>query len=171
MAPIRSRKRWGNRRRRPGPVVYQRRSFLLTRNETAFFRVLSPLFADCYRVSCKVRLADLVTCGDRDWQRGQANRISQKHIDFVVYCFASSRIVAAIELDDASHQLPERRARDAFVNRLFRQIGVRLIRVSAQWQYDGDRIAAQLVRAGLLVNERMGCVAGRGVGQKRAWKR
>jgi hypothetical protein len=151
MQTFRSRKRWAGQRRQAKPVLYLPRRYLLTRNEAAFFRVLNPLIADCYRISCKVRLADVVTCADSDWNRGQANRISQKHLDFVVYCAESSRILAAIELDDSSHELPERRARDAFVNRLFWQIGVRLIRVPAQWEYDRDKIADQLTSAGLLV--------------------
>ena len=150
MQPIHPRKRWRSPRRQPKPVRYQPRPYLLTKNEAAFFRVLNAVVAECYRVSCKVRLADLVTCSDRDWNRGQANRISQKHIDFVVYCVESSRIVAAIELDDASHELPNRRTRDAFVNRLFRQIGVRLIRVPARWQYDNETIAEQMAKYGLL---------------------
>src|SRR5439155_4165307 len=107
-------------------MLYRPRHYLLTKNEAAFFRVLKTLVADCYQISCKVRLADLVTFEDAAWKRGHANRISQKHIDFVVSCANSSRIVAAIELDDSSHRRPERRARDALVNRLFRQIGLRL---------------------------------------------
>ena len=151
MEPIRSSKRRASRRRQPRPVLYRPRNYLLTKNEAAFFQILNAVVADCYQISCKVRLADIITCGDADWQRGQANRISQKHIDFVVNCADSSRIVAAIELDDASHKLPERRARDSFVNRLFWKIGVRLIRVPAQWEYDGDRITERLMRAGLFV--------------------
>ena len=151
MQPIRSNRRWGNRRRRQEPLVYRPRGFLLTKNEAAFFRVLTTVIADCYQISCKVRLADIVTCDDEDWQRGHANRISQKHIDFVVNCAESSRIVAAIELDDSSHERPERRDRDAFVNQLFWQMGLRLIRVPAQWEYDADRIAGRLVKAGLQV--------------------
>lgn len=144
------------------PVVYRPRPFLLTKNEAAFFRVLSALVADYYQISCKVRLADIVTCDDADWKRGQANRISQKHLDFVVSFIDSSRIVAAIELDDSSHERPERRARDAFLNRLFWQIDVRLIRVPALWKYDADEIAAHLTRAGLLMKRgRLGHVDGR----------
>jgi len=160
MRPIRSRQRRARRRRPPRPVHYRPRRYLLTKNETAFFQILSALLPDTYRVSCKVRLADLVTAGHADWTRGHANRISQKHVDFVVSYADSSRVVAAIELDDASHELPERRARDAFVNRLFWQIGVRLIRVTAQWQYDGNRIADQLAKAGLLVKRQMRHVDG-----------
>ena len=115
MRPIRSRKRRARRRRSPRPVHYRPRRYLLTKNETAFFQILSALVPECYRISCKVRLADLVTA-DRDGSLSHANRISQKHVDFVVSDAESSRIVAAIELDDASHELA-----DAPRPRFFRQ--------------------------------------------------
>jgi hypothetical protein len=118
-------------------------------NEAAFFRVLTEVVGDRYLISCKVRLADIITCADRDWQRGHANRIAQKHVDFVVTHVMSSRILAAIELDDRSHMRPERRLRDAFMNDLFRQMHIRLIRVPASWQYDAGIIAEFLARAGL----------------------
>ena len=136
-------------RRRRSRGIFRPRPFLLTRNEAAFFNVLSAVVAHHYLISCKVRLADVVTCAERDWRRGHANRIAQKHVDFVVTHVASSRIVAAIELDDRTHAKPERRLRDAFLNDLFRQMRIRLIRVPAAWQYDPETIAAYLTRAGL----------------------
>src|ERR1019366_3060519 len=126
------------RRRRFRSGIFRPPPFLLTRNEAAFFTVLSAVVGNNYLISCKVRLADLVTCAERDWRRGHANRIAQKHVDFVVTHVASSRIVAAIELDDRTHAKPERRLRDAFLNDLFRQMRIRLIRVPASWQYDPE---------------------------------
>ena len=123
---------------------------MLTRNEAAFFRVLTAVVGDRYLISCKVRLADIITCADRDWQRGYANRISQKHIDFIVSSAKSSRIVAAIELDDRSHRRRERRGRDAFVNELFRNARVHLIRVPARWNYAEEEVARYLTNGGLL---------------------
>jgi len=111
------------------------RPFLLTRNEAAFFRVLATVIGHRYLISCKVRLADIVTCDEENWRRGHANRIAQKHIDFVIMHAESSRIIAAIELDDRSHELPERRKRDDFVNSLFRHLDIRLIRFPASWHY------------------------------------
>jgi hypothetical protein len=119
-------------------------------NEAAFFRALTAVIGDRYLISCKVRLADIITCGDRDWKGGHANRIAQKHIDFVISCAASSRIVAAIELDDSSHQQRERAERDEFVNQLFRQVRVQLIRVPARWAYTEAMVAAHVRRAGVL---------------------
>ncbi len=151
--PRKSRRR-AVRRRRSASGAFTPRRFLLTRNEAAFFQVLTAVVADRYRISCKVRLADIITCSDRDWKRGYANRISQKHIDFVVSCAKSSRIVAAIELDDRSHRRRERRGRDAFVNQLFRNARVHLIRVPVRWDYDVGVVARYLSEAGLpLENE------------------
>lgn len=137
-------------------TVYKPRRYLLTKNEVAFFRVLSALVDRQYLISCKVRLADIITCTDEDWRKGAANRIAQKHIDFVVSRADSSRIVAAIELDDSSHQRSDRRERDVFVNALFKDMAVRLIRVPARWRYDRETVVAILERAGLMVtNERV----------------
>lgn len=139
------------RRRRLPSGAFTPRRFLLTRNEAAFFQVLTTVLGDHYLVSCKVRLADIITCSDFDWKRGYANRISQKHVDFVVSSAKTSRIVAAIELDDRSHQRRERRMRDAFVNQLFRNVRVHLIRMPARWDYDEDLVTRYLTDGGLLL--------------------
>ncbi len=132
-------------------AAYRPRRYLLTKNEAAFFRVLTTLVGDRYLVSCKVRLADIITCSQRNWQRGHGNRVAQKHIDFLVSYADSSRIVTAIELDDRSHDRPERRKRDAFVNHLFRKMGVPLIRIPASWNYDRKLVAPFLRQAGITV--------------------
>lgn len=145
------------RRRRSPSAIFRPRHFLLTKNEAAFFHVLAAVIGDRYLISCKVRLADIITCGDRDWRRGHANRIAQKHVDFVVTDIRSSRIVASIELDDRSHLRPERRSRDRFINDLFWKMRVRLIRVPASWEYDRASVANFLVRAGLEVKMEIDC--------------
>lgn len=137
----------GDRSQRSQSGIYRPRPFLLTRNEVAFFRVLTAVVGDRFLISCKVRVADIVTCADRDWQRGHANRIAQKHVDFVICWADSSRIVAAIELDDLSHSRPERRRRDAFINELFLQLGICLIRIPASWKYERDAVAEVLRRS------------------------
>ncbi len=131
--------------------IFRPRGYLLTRNETAFFRVLKEVIPDHYLISCKVRLADIITCSERDWRRGHANRIAQKHADFVISWADSSRIVAAIELDDQSHSRPERQQRDLFINELFCQLGICLIRIPASWAYERETVAEVLHRSGLNV--------------------
>lgn len=119
---------------------YRSRRFLLTRNEKDFFQVFRPLVGDRLVVFAKVRLADVLTCSASLWDQGPGRKISQKHLDFVVCDLASSRIVAAIELDDRSHARPERRERDAFLDRIFREAGLPLMRFKARRNYEADEL-------------------------------
>jgi Protein of unknown function (DUF2726) len=133
--------------------VFRRRRSLLTPNESAFLRVLLRAVRGRYLISCKVRLADLVTCSEYCWRRGHANRIAQKHVDFVLSHVHSLRIVAIIELDDASHRRPDRRRRDRFVDQLFQRTGFALLRIPATWQYDEQTVRYLLETNGLLLGK------------------
>jgi hypothetical protein len=86
-------------------------------------------------LALKVRLADVIYCTDRTWSRGYGQRISQKHLDFVLYDTATTRILLAIELDDRSHEKAHRKARDEFVDRSLDAAGVPLLRVRAAATY------------------------------------
>lgn len=114
---------------------YYSRDTLLSDGELAFFRTLEQAVAPAHLIAPKVRLGDIVGCSERDWQRGYGPRISAKHVDFVIADRATTRILAAIELDDASHDRPERRSRDAFLNHTLDAAGIPLIRVPAAAQY------------------------------------
>ncbi len=74
------------------------------------------------------------------------NRISQRHVDFLVCEPARMRPLLGIELDDASHQTPARQRRDEFVERVFRTARLPLLRFPAQRAYNTQEIAARLAR-------------------------
>ena len=114
---------------------YHSRSFLLTRNELAFFHALHAMIESRFCLFTKVRLADIVGCSDAHWDREPGRKIAQKHVDFVLCERASSRIVLVIELDDRSHNRPERKVRDLFINQLFRDADIPLLRHRAQGSY------------------------------------
>jgi hypothetical protein len=126
---------------------YRSRRFLLSRAELAFFRVLSTVVAGRYLVFAKVRLADVITCPRALWHQAPGRRIAQKHLDFVLCDSYTLRFVLVIELDDRSHARPERRRRDVFLNRLFRQAGIPLLRQPARASYDRDELQALLSRS------------------------
>ena len=88
----------------------------------------------------KVRLADIVTCSDAAWRRGMGSAIAQKHLDFVLCDRHTTQFLLAIELDDRSHDRPDRRKRDEFVNRVLAQAGVALIRFQARRWYSVEFI-------------------------------
>lgn len=119
---------------------YRSRKTLLSRGEAAFHRVLCDAVAGRWLVMCKVRLADIISCSASDWLRGHGGRISQKHLDFVLCDPENSAIVLAVELDDRTHNAPERRTRDEFVDDVLARAGVRLLRVRARSEYDTPSI-------------------------------
>jgi len=68
-----------------------------------------------------------------------ANRIDRKSLDFVV-CRKNAEIVAAIELDDASHQHAQRKHADATKDRALAAAGIRIIRWHAKSLPDDGEI-------------------------------
>ena len=132
--------------------LIQRCENLMTPAELAFFAVLEPLVHSSHRISSKVRLADLFNAAQGPGWQTAFNKISRKHIDFVVTDSATSRILCGIELDDSSHAHPDRVERDRFVNEVFARSQLPLLRVPFSWTYYPDGLRAELVKAGLSVS-------------------
>jgi hypothetical protein len=108
---------------------YQRGRFLTT-NEKSFLMMLDAALGRNYRAFAQVRLAELVSpmLGANPASRRQAlNGVMAKSVDFVICDVLTLDPVAAIEVDDRSHLLPERQQRDAFVNAVFLEIGLPLM--------------------------------------------
>lgn len=121
----------GSRKRNKLKLEYTKQEYLFTKNEQAFYRVLAPIAARMgYQVFAKVRLADLITPkkGSSHWQT-LFNKISSKHIDFVLCDTTRYKICLAIELDDNSHHRKDRVERDKFVNEIMKISGLPLLRV------------------------------------------
>lgn len=72
------------------------------------------------------------------------NRINLKRVDFTLVDPHTHSIYKVIELDDRSHQRPDRLHRDTFVEMVLKQAGVPLIRIPAAKAYDTQAIRAQL---------------------------
>ncbi len=122
---------------------------LLTPAERSFLDVLEPIVRPTCAISTKVRLADLFQVKQGRGQQSAFNRISRKHVDFVLTDPATSRILCAVELDDSSHNRPDRIARDQFVDELFANNQMLLIHIPFEWKYNPDAIRDKIVRAGI----------------------
>jgi hypothetical protein len=134
-----------------GRAGYQRGRFL-TGNEKSFLMALDVALGENYRAFAQVRLAELAnpTLGANPASRRQAlNGVMAKSVDFVICDVLTLDPVAAIEVDDRSHLLPERQQRDAFVNAVFLEIGLPLMRVKARRAYSVDELRTLCARAGL----------------------
>ncbi|MCG9894478.1 MAG: DUF2726 domain-containing protein [Fimbriimonadaceae bacterium] len=99
---------------------------LLTRHELLWLAKIRPALPPGAWIAPKVRMADVLLAEERS----AFVRVAQKHFDFVVYLPEDGQILAAIEIDDASHRRPSRRDRDRFVDKACRRAGLPLVRLS-----------------------------------------
>lgn len=136
----------------PG-LSYDKKRFLLTKAEKAFYQVLLPVVPEDHVLFPKVRVADVlnVRSGSEKRQSLQ-NRISSKHFDFLVCDRKWLEPRMAIELDDASHRSADRQARDAFLDGACEAAGLPLLHIPARSAYDqkalGQEVRKNLSRGG-----------------------
>ena len=118
-------------KRNSGSFLPYRKKLLLTKNEWNFYKKLKPVTDKYgYGIIAKVRLADLIEVDtDKTKEFGRFfPKISSKHIDFALINPDNMEVLFLIELDDRSHDLPARKERDDFVNKVCEKTGYHLIR-------------------------------------------
>lgn len=132
---------WGKRKTSANRAkTYESRHFLCTPTETKFFFTLHEAVNEHYYIFSKVRIADVIQVNKSLNQNDPNfwkvfNKISGKHVDFVLCHKKNLAIVCAVELDDASHQRGDRKARDKFVNATFAEAGIALVHIPVQASY------------------------------------
>lgn len=126
---------------------YHAKGTLLSEAELAFFKILEQAVPEQQMIAPKVRLGDVIGCSDADWNKGYGPKISAKHLDFVIAERSTSRILAAIELDDKSHNRPDRKERDSFINSALDAAGITLIRIPCAASYSLTDLRQALERA------------------------
>lgn len=125
----------------PAKLPYKSRKSLLTKSELRFYKSLQKAVLDDWEIFAMVRIADLIRVESQTRNyRGWLNKILAKHIDFVLCHPGTLEPVVCIELDDVSHNRPERMERDEFVNHAFESAGLTLIRIETQPQYKSREI-------------------------------
>ena len=126
------------------PLPYSAKRYFFSAAERSFYEILKRLVSAEQTVFAKVRLADLVyvSKGAGSWQ-SHFNRISRKHIDFLL-CDRNLAPVVAIELDDCSHDGEEREARDEFVDQVLESAGLPIVHIRAKRTYAVDQLRAEL---------------------------
>lgn len=135
---------------RSATAPYERRQKLFSDAERSFLGVLDQTFGARYRVFGKVGLLDIVktATGLSNSARSSAfNRIRGRHLDFVLCDPRTLEIMAAVELDDSSHEHVSRQDRDRFVDRALSSAGVPLIRFKAQRAYNPNDVRDKISEA------------------------
>ena len=125
-------------------LPYRQCDHFLSEAELPFYHALQTAAADRATVIAKVRVLDLLTVSGAKERGSYRNRISQKHVDFVICAPDTMKPLAAIELDDSSHERADRRERDEFMDQAFAAAELPLIHVPARASYDLAELAELL---------------------------
>jgi hypothetical protein len=115
---------------------------MLTAAEQRFYKALDAAIDGRLLILSKVRVADLliVTSASRSARYRVFRSIACKHVDFVLAEAENLQPIAAIELDDSSHQRADRRLRDQLLDDLFEKAGLPLLRFRAASHYSSRLI-------------------------------
>ncbi|EPU5971557.1 DUF2726 domain-containing protein [Vibrio alginolyticus] len=124
----------------PNPVPHKKSTYLATKTERRFYKVLQELIPDDYVIHSQVSLMALVQpINFKDNSRTWAKRM-----DYVI-TDRDTKVLAVIELDDSSHRQRKRQERDIYVNNALNGHHP-LLRFEARSSYDKTHIATVLER-------------------------
>jgi len=122
------------------PFPYRLRDDFLSPAEHSFYQVIRPMMGDYFVICPKVNLADLVYVINLRENFAARNRIDRKHIDFLICERKTMKPKFAIELDDSSHKRKDRSERDTFIDEVFAQAGLPLVRIKASLAYNQQEL-------------------------------
>jgi hypothetical protein len=127
-------------------LSYRARDDFLSPAERSLYGVLCAAVGEWATICPKVALGDVLYAqsGDHSVNLRYRGRIAQKHVDFLLCDPGSMRPLLGVELDDASHERPDRRVRDVFVDQVFGAAGLPLLRVPAQAAYGTRALAVAI---------------------------
>jgi very-short-patch-repair endonuclease len=134
----------GEEREKP-KYRYTRKQFFLTRAEHEFYGALIAAVGDKYYVFAQVHLPTILDnkVKGQDWRAALAH-INRKSVDFVLCDKAYISPKLAIELDDKSHERPDRQERDKEVERILADAGVPLLRIENKGRFDPAELAQRI---------------------------
>ena len=112
---------------------------LLTENEKKFYDVLYEIInKDDILIQTQVVLYDIIETKIKN-DYSSFNKIKSKSIDYVLVN-KNFEILLCIELDDNTHKKSERIERDNFVNKIFEETDIKLLRVAVEQNYDTENL-------------------------------
>lgn len=126
-------------------LPYARKKFLVSAAERAFLAVLEDCLPPNTRVFCQVPLINLlyIPRGTPERQKWH-NKYDRKTVDFVLCSADKLQPLLVIELDDKSHQRPDRIERDRFVEQALEAAGLPMARFPARRTHDTHDVRQQI---------------------------
>ena len=110
---------------------YYAKSYVMTSRENECFKILNEIFSSKWFVVPQVHLSALLDYRVKGQNWNAAFRhINGKSVDFVLIGKESYKVICVIELDDSTHSKPDRIERDVEIERMFKEAGIPLARIS-----------------------------------------
>lgn len=120
---------------------YRRKQFFMTRAEHQCYKALLEAVGQEYFVFAQVHLPTILdhTIRGQNWRAARAS-IDRRSVDFVL-CdkdYISPKL--AIELDDKTHERPDRQKRDKFVEGILEYAGMPLLRLENHGRFEPEEL-------------------------------
>ena len=130
---------------KPGEYTYVKKEHIITQHELAFYQTLHEAVSGCIIIP-QAHLSMFLNhkIHGQNWSRA-FSRINGKSVDFLI-CTNDMRPLLAIELDDITHNRPDRQQRDAFVNTIIATAHIPLLRFTTSG-WNTDTIKQQVAHA------------------------
>lgn len=124
---------------------YKTKQYLMTYAENNFYKFLVEAVSDTYYIYPQVHLSKIVDhkVEGQNWKRAFSH-VNQKSVDYIL-CdkhYISPKLV--IELDDKTHERPDRIDRDREVERILRQVGLPLLRIKKIDEFTPSELADKI---------------------------
>lgn len=138
------------------PIKYDRKAYnysrklrIMTQSEQRLFVLLQNNLPN-YNIFPQVHLSSIFDhkVKGQNW-KGALSHIQRKSVDFVICSKDKNTLVLALELDDWSHGLEQRKARDAEVERIFTSTDLPLVRISSKDAVDDKKVLDILKKVGI----------------------
>ncbi|HDZ48790.1 hypothetical protein LCGC14_0074430 [marine sediment metagenome] len=120
--------------------AYVAKNKLLTESEQKVFHILAKEYGDTHYIFCQVRVLDVIEPNLKKYKSFTKEykslfwQISQWHFDYVLCGKDDFSISCVLELDDPSHNSPERVRRDKILNSVCKDAGVFFKRMTLDYK-------------------------------------
>ena len=123
---------------------YISRKYIITLNELNLYTILLEIAKELDLILlCQVSLYNIIET--RIKNDLYFNKIRSKSIDFVLVRKIDCKIELCIELDDKTHHYQNRIERDIFINKLFNDLNINLLRIKSQPYYNKKEIKEKII--------------------------
>lgn len=140
---------FGIRQKQQTIFPYKAKQYFFSNAEASFFHLLRQIAGENALVFPHVALRDLVgiTGIEKADFYKYYNQIDRKQLDFLLVDAKNLKPILVIELDDSSHQRPDRVERDQFVEKVLATAKIPLARIPVRQAYDPKELGAIFKRA------------------------